>query len=254
MVKLLYRHTLVVLIGATVYLPFWFGRLNWDPDMRLWRAIGDVSFVFLFLVLAVGPAARHWPALTRLLSWRRELGIWFAILALAHTLLVLDGWVRWDWMRFFGYEFVMQLGRYARIDPGFGLSNLIGIVAALMAVPLMITSSSWAMKRLGGSSWKWLHAGAYTIFYLVVLHVLYFMFIHFTLSFHRPVPDPNWFRYPFLVAALLVLTVQMSAFVVTVRKRTVTRRGGQPESQSSRLGGPASHSPQQVVARSGGNQ
>jgi sulfoxide reductase heme-binding subunit YedZ len=225
-VKLFYRHAVVAFLAVGVYLAFWLGRPEWTPEMRLWRAIGDVSFVFLFLVLALGPAARHWPAVTRLLSWRRELGIWFAILALAHTLLVLDGWVRWDWMRFFGYEFLEQLGRYARVEPGFGLSNLIGVVAAVMAVPLMITSSSWTVKRLGGSSWKWLHIGAYTIFYLVVLHSLYFLFMHYTISFHRAVPDPNWFRYPFLITALLVLGMQMSAFVSTVRKRTVTRRGG----------------------------
>ncbi|GMQ77062.1 MAG: hypothetical protein BMS9Abin01_2371 [Gammaproteobacteria bacterium] len=223
--KLFYRHTVVALLAMGVYFSFWLVRPEWTPEMRLWRAIGDVSFVFLFLVLTLGPAARHWPAVTRLLSWRRELGIWFAILAFAHTLLVLDGWVRWDWMRFFGYEFLEQLGRYARVEPGFGLSNLIGIVAAVMAVPLMITSSGWAVKRLGGSSWKWLHIGAYTIFYLVVLHSLYFLFIHFTMSFHRAVPAPNWFRYPFLITSLLVLGIQMSAFVSTVRKRAVTRRG-----------------------------
>jgi len=225
-VRLFYRHILIALLALGIYFAFWFGRLNWSPDMRLWRAIGDVSFVFLFLALALGPAARHWPAVTRLLSWRRELGIWFAILALAHTLLVLDGWVRWDWMRFFGYEFLEQADRYARVEPGFGLSNLIGIVATIMAVPLMITSSNWAVKRLGASAWKWLHVGAYTIFYLVVLHSLYFLFIHFTISFHRPVPAPNWFRYPFLITALLVLGIQMSAFVSTVRKRAVTRRDG----------------------------
>ena len=230
--KLLYRHALVACLAAAVCLPFWFGRLDWNPEMRLWRAIGDGSFVLLFLVLTLGPAARHWSALIRLLSWRRELGIWFAILALAHTLLVLDGWIKWDWMRFFGYEFLNQFGRYARVEPGFGLSNLIGVVAAIMAVPLMITSSKWAVSRLGGSSWKWLHIGAYTIFYLVVLHSLYFLFMHYTVSFHRPAPDPNWFRYPFLVTAFLVLGVQTSAFVLTVRKRTVRRRRGQLESRS----------------------
>ncbi|TFH40860.1 MAG: hypothetical protein E4H01_15845, partial [Lysobacterales bacterium] len=213
-------------------LPFWFGRLDWDPEMRFWRAVGDGSFVLLFLVLALGPAARIWPAATRLLSWRRELGIWFAILAIAHSLLVLNGWVRWDWMLFFGYEFLNQFGRYARVEPGFGLSNLVGIVAAVMAVPLLITSSKWAVKRLGGSAWKWLHIGSYTIFYLIVLHSLYFLFMHYTVSFHRPVPDPNWFRYPFLITALFVLVVQMSAFVLTVRKRNVRVRRGQMESKS----------------------
>lgn len=192
--------------------------------MRLWRAVGDGSFVLLFFALALGPAARFLPRVAGLLSWRRELGIWFAILALAHTFLIFDGWIRWDWMRFFGYEFLNQFGRYARVEPGFGLSNIVGIVAAIIAMPLLVTSSNWAVKRLGGSSWKWLHIGAYTVFYLVVLHSIYFLFMHYTVSFHRPVPDPNWFRFPFLAAAILVLGIQMSAFVLTVRRRSLTRR------------------------------
>ena len=223
-----YRHAIAACLSAAASLPFWFGRLDWDPEMRLWRAIGDGSFVLLFLVLALGPMARIFPTVTGLISWRRELGIWFAVLALAHTLLVLDGWIRWDSMRFFGYEFLNQFGRYARVEPGFGLSNLIGVVAALIAVPLMLTSSSWAVKRLGGSSWKWLHLGAYTVFYLVVLHSIYFLFMHYTVSFHRQVPDPNWFRYPFLAAATLVLGFQLGAFALTVRKRSTMRHRGYP--------------------------
>ncbi len=215
-----FKHTIVIAISAVLTLPFWYGRLNWDPEMRLWRAIGDTSFILLLLLLLLGPMSRYSRALTKLLPWRRELGIWFAILAIAHTLLVLDGWVRWDWMRFFGYEFVPQLDRYARIEPGFGLSNLIGIIATLIALPLMVTSANWAVKRLGGSSWKWLHYGAYTVFYLVALHSLYFLFMHYTESFHRVVPENlNWFRYPFLLSTLALLVLQMGAFISTVRQR-----------------------------------
>jgi len=91
----------------------------------------------------------------------------------------------------------------------------------IIAVPLMLTSSKWAVKRLGGAGWKWLHIGAYSIFYLVVLHTLYFLFMHYTISFHRQVPsDLNWFRYPFLVTALIVLAMQVGAFILTVRKRS----------------------------------
>ena len=209
-----------MILSAALTLPFWYGRLDWDSEMRLWRAIGDASFMLLLLLLLLGPLSRYSRSLVKLLPWRRELGIWFAILAIAHTLLVLDGWVRWDWMRFFGYEFVDQLDRYARIEPGFGLSNLVGIIATLIAVPLMITSANWAVKRLGSSSWKWLHYGAYTVFHLVVLHSLYFLFMHYTESFHRTVPgELNWFRYPFLFGALVLLVLQIAAFFSTVRQR-----------------------------------
>lgn len=228
------RHLIVVCLAAAVSAPFWYGRLDWDPEMRLWRSVGDGSFLLLFLALAIGPATRIWPVLRPVLPWRRELGIWFAVLAIAHTLLVLDGWIRWDWMRFFGYEFLNQFGRYARVEPGFGLSNLVGAVAVVLALPLLITSADWAVNRLGGSAWKWLHIGAYAVFYLVVLHTLYFLFMHYTVSFHRPVPEPNWFRYPFLAAAFLLITIQMGAFVRTVRKRDPTPgRGTEGSSEES---------------------
>ena len=196
--------------------------------MRLWRAIGDSSFILLFLALGLGPLARFSRAFGGILAWRRELGIWFAILALIHTLLVLDGWVRWDWMRFFGYEFIEQLGRYARVEPGFGLSNLVGIVATLIAIPLMVTSANWAVRRLGASSWKWLHYGAYTVFYLVALHSIYFLFMHYTESFHRPIPDNlNWFRYPFLICVLILLMLQMSAYYSATRSGIIRKTNGQ---------------------------
>lgn len=223
--KTLYRHAIVVSFAIAVSLPFWLARLQWDPEMRLWRAIGDGSVVLLAFALLLGPAARHWHSVSRLLSWRRELGIWFAVLAIFHTVLVLDGWVRWDWMRFFGYEFIAQFGRFARMEPGFGLSNLIGFAAVVITFVLMVTSSDRAVKFLGGSSWKWLHNGAYTVFYLVVFHTLYFLFVHYTVSFHRRIPDDlNFFRYPFLAMSLLLLGVQMTAFAVSVRRRKAAKR------------------------------
>ena len=218
------KHVSVAVLAAVIAVPFWYGRLDWDPEMRVWRTVGDASVVLLFLVLFLGPLARLFKSLSRFLHWRRELGIWFGVLALVHTLLVLDGWVRWDWMRFFGYEFIAQFDRYARIESGFGLSNLIGIIAVLITIPLMLTSSNWAMARLGGSSWKWLHYGSYTVFYLVALHTLYFLFVHYTESYHRPVPpNLNWFRYPFLFTTLLLLAVQGSAFFAFIGKRSARR-------------------------------
>lgn len=187
--------------------------------MRFWRAVGDASFLLLILALALGPLAKLRPRFGKLLPWRRELGIWFGVLALAHTLLILNGWVRWDVPRFFGYEFIPELGRTARLEPGFGLANLIGLVAVLWALLLTATSSDWAIEKLGPSAWKWLQYGAYGIFYLVALHTFYFLFQHYTLSFHRNVPEPNWFRFPFLVLVVLVPLLQTAAFVKTVRRR-----------------------------------
>ncbi len=218
--RLLVRHGVVALVSFLLTLPFWFGRLNWDPEMRLWRAVGDSAVLLLLFTLAIGPLARLWPPAARLVSWRRETGIWYGLMALLHTLLIFNGWVRWDWLRFLGYEFIPALNRTARIEPGFGLANLVGLVAMLLTLLLVATSSNWAIDRLGASAWKWLQYGAYTVFYLVVLHTVYFHFIHYTISFHRPVPpEPNWFRIPFLILAATIPLLQTAAFLRTVSRR-----------------------------------
>jgi methionine sulfoxide reductase heme-binding subunit len=210
------RHTVVGASAAALVFLFWESRPEWDSEMRLWKALGDAGFVLLIVTLAAGPAARLWPTARRLLRWRRHLGIWFALLVLAHGTLILNGWAQWDIQRFWGYEFVPQLGRLVRLEPGFGLANLLGLVALFWALVLLATSSDRVVNYLGYSAWKWVQNGAYIIFYLVVLHAVYFLFIHYTLSFHRDVPEPDWFRYPFLMLAGLIPALQLGAFVRTV--------------------------------------
>ena len=181
--------------------------------MRLWKAVGDAAFVLLIAALAVGPIARLVPSARGLLRWRRQLGIWFALTATLHAVLILDGWARWSLRRFLGYEFIPQLGREARLEPGFGLANLIGSVALLLALVLAATSSDWALRRLGRPSWAWLHRLAHTVLVLSLLHGSYFLFIHFTESFHKATPpDLDWFRIPFLVTGLAVIGLHILAF------------------------------------------
>lgn len=172
----------------------------------------------------MGLAARLAPPLARLLPWRREFGVWFGLAALVHTLLVLDGWARWDVARFLGYEYVAQLGRFARHEPGFGLANLIGLVAMLTTVSLVRTSTDRAVRALGPSAWKLPQVSSYSVFYLSAVHTSYFLFMHYTASFHRQVPDPqNAFRVPFLLLTLGLAVLQVAAFAATVRRRRSER-------------------------------
>lgn len=216
---MLSRHAMVLVLAAASFALFWFTRSQWDAEMRLWKAVGDASLVLLLATMALGPLARLWRAAGRLLPLRRETGIWFGLLAVLHTVLILDGWARWSVQRFFGYEFIPQLGRVARIEPGFGLANLVGLVAVAWALVLVATSSDRALRRLGPGAWKWLHNGSYVVFWLVVLHTGYFLFLHYTASFHKQVPPPDWFRFPFLVAAGAVVALQLAAFAATLRSR-----------------------------------
>ncbi len=240
--RLLRRHIIVGSIGGTLIYLFWLSRPDWAAEMRFWRAVGDASLIFIYLTLALGPLARFVPRAGKLLSHRRELGIWFGLFAILHTVLILNGWARWNVLRFMGYEPIAELDRMVRLESGFGMANLIGLLAVLLTLPLMATSADWAVRALGGSAWKFLHYTAYTIFYLVVLHTAYFMYIHYTASFHRqPPPNANWFQIPFAVLTTMVLGLQMSAFFKTVRQQRLKgmRLPGFEKSQVRRPSGPA---------------
>lgn len=221
----LFRSAMVGLLALALVGLFWASRPQWVDDMRLWRAVGDASFVLLALSLAIGPAARLFPVLSRLGRWRRQFGIWTALTGLVHTGLVLWQWVSFDLGRLMGYEFVPQLGRTARLEPGFGLANLMGLVAMAWLLVLLATSSDRAMRRLGPAVWSWVQGFAHVVFYLVVLHAAYFLYMHYTLSFHRAVPEPNWFRVPLLVVAGALLVLQIASSIRGVRQRGLGLRG-----------------------------
>ena len=101
------------------------------------------------------------------------------------------------------------------MEPGFGLANLIGIVALTLALVLAATSSDRALRRLGRTAWMWLHRLSQTVLILALLHGGYFLFIHFTLSFHKNPPPPDWFRVPFLATGLCVVALETWAFLKT---------------------------------------
>jgi len=184
--------------------------------MRLWKAVGDAAYVLLLVALILGPVSKLIASTRPWLRWRRQVGIWFALVAALHGVLIINGWARWSLRRFLGYEFVPQLGREVRLEPGFGLANLVGVVALILALVLAATSSDRALRTLGLPAWTWLHRLSQTVLILTLLHGSYFLFIHYTLSFHKNPPAPDWFRIPFLAVGLTVLAIQFGAFVRTI--------------------------------------
>jgi methionine sulfoxide reductase heme-binding subunit len=218
LVALFARHLSVAAVGLSVAYLFWLTRAHWDSEMRLWKAVGDASLVLLYATLASGALARLRLPGGRLVRYRRELGIWFALFGIVHAWLILDGWAGWDLSRFLGYEFVPELGRLVRLEPGFGLANLIGVTAGAIALLLLATSSDRAIRRLGAGTWKFLHQGAYVVLWLTVLHVAYFLFVHYTEHFHRAPPAPDWFRFPFVALTAGLVGLQAWAFLGTARR------------------------------------
>src|SRR3989344_9313632 len=82
------RHLLTGLIAVLLAYIFWLSRPELSFDVRVWRALGNTAFSFLFVTLAIGPWAKLWKPALRLVPWRRETGIWFAVLAFSHFIRV----------------------------------------------------------------------------------------------------------------------------------------------------------------------
>ena len=137
--------------------------------------------------------------------------------------LPVTGWVEWNFARLFGLELHPGLGRYVMVQHGFGLANLIGILALGYGLVLVATSNNRAVRVLGGQVWKFVQFAAYVLWMLVVVHTAYFLFMHFV-DFHRPTPPPNPLSWPFAVLVVLVLVLRWSATVRTWRLRALPER------------------------------
>lgn len=190
--------------------------------MHAWnRALADVSLVLLAVSMAIGPLSRVWAPAGRLLPWRRETGIWTVVYGAAHTIVILDGWVEWDLVRLFGFLRHPQLDQYVMILHGFGLGNILGLLALLYGAVLVATSNNASQRFLGGPAWKFVQQGSYTLWMLVLAHTGYFLYFHF-LDYHRQIPEPNWLQLPFAGLVAAVALLQGAAFWITWRRRSRT--------------------------------
>lgn len=231
------RHLVVILMAALGTYVFLESRATWSEMHRWNRAVGDMSLVLIAMSMLIGPCARFTHNLRAAIPWRRELGIHGVLLAVVHTIIILAGWVNWDFARLFGYELHPVTNSYVMFQHGFGLANVIGIVALIYGIVLALASSNWSQRLLGGSVWKFLQQSAYVMWMLIVIHTAYFMYLHFQ-DFHKTVPDPNWLQIPFGILVGLVTLVQFGAFLKTWRNKQKTKT--EPTSRPDGSNEPAS--------------
>lgn len=217
------RH--ILMGGLSFLLVYFVWLLNplWEYEVRLWKSFGGAAFFLLWFVLFIGPLAKLYKKANKIITFRREAGIWFVVLALVHGYLILNGWVGWDMYSLLGFQYIDRLDLFVRAEPGFGLANLAGLLALFFAIVLGVTSSDRAVNFLGILSWKWLHSFAYVVFYLILIHVIYYSFIHFSPSFEQVITGEsldkslkNPLRFYYLFLGLSVFVVQFLAFIKVV--------------------------------------
>jgi len=200
---------------------------DWGQDHPFWRAWAHAAFVLLFLSLILSPASTLWKPVKRLMPWRRELGIWFAVLSLGHAYAIWDRWARWDVATLFGFEYVEEMGTYILGRPEVGIMNMMGLIMLPMIMLLAVTSSDRAVDLLGASSWKWIHRTLVpVIFYIAMLRgTLYFFYFFQTTPPNWQVYPSIWFLYPFLGMGLVAVSLQGAAFAKIVLQRRRQENG-----------------------------
>ena len=159
---LLWPHATSLLHGLLT-LPFiWLlwalfnDALGANPAEALSRSTGDWTLRFLCLVLAVTPL-RHITHTPELIRFRRSLGLTTFYYACLHLLC------------------------YAWFDQGFELNDIakdlvkrpfiwLGMLGFVFMLPLAVTSSNAAVRRLGAKRWQQLHRLVYLLPLFALLH------------------------------------------------------------------------------------
>lgn len=132
------------------------GTLGANPLEAVTHGTGDWTLRFLLATLAVTPLRRvtGWNWLVR---FRRMIGLFAFFYASLHLLTYL-------WFdKFFEWRAILaDIPRRPFITVGF--------TAFVLIVPLALTSTAWAIRKLGGRRWQMLHRLVYLAAAAAVVH------------------------------------------------------------------------------------
>ncbi len=132
------------------------GSLGVDPVKAIERGLGERGLQFLLASLAITPLRRFG---LNLLRFRRTLGL----LSFVYVALHLTAWVWLDMgLRF--DEMIADLYKRPYV--------ILGMVGFLTMLPLAVTSSNAAIRRLGAAGWARLHRLAYAAILAAILHLV----------------------------------------------------------------------------------
>lgn len=132
------------------------GGLGADPVKAIELRLGELGLQFLIATLAITPL--RWTGLN-LIRFRRALGLLSFLYITLHLLawITLDMGLRWD-------EMARDLVKRWYI--------IVGMAGFAAMVPLALTSTDGAIRRLGGAAWRRLHRLTYVAAAAGVLHLL----------------------------------------------------------------------------------
>lgn len=164
------RHVALAIL-STALLAFVYTFVPTDFILRRWGlATAYVALGWLALTLLIGP----WNALRGRANplsqdLRRDIGIWAALLGIAHTLVGAKVHMGGDWRSYFVWPTDQPHVLPLRSDL-FGFANYTGLASTLILIGLLALSNDVALRRLGTARWKSLQRWNYAGFALMAAH------------------------------------------------------------------------------------
>jgi len=119
-----------------------------DPTSYIALTTGYNTLLLLILSLAVTPLRLLSPRLAWLIKFRRLLGLFAFFYATLHITTYLVLYLNFDWS-----VFKTDITKRRFIIAGFA--------TYLLLLPLALTSTTWAIRKLGGKQWNRLHKLVY---------------------------------------------------------------------------------------------
>lgn len=122
--------------------------LGADPTANIQLTTGYDTLLLLILSLAISPLRRVWSKLSWLIQFRRLLGLFAFFYGTVHLLTYVALYAGFD-----VHTMLTDVAKRKFITAG--------AAAWLLLLPLAATSTTWAIRKLGGQNWRRLHMLVY---------------------------------------------------------------------------------------------
>jgi len=187
--------SLAVWLAEFAYQFYGFSQGELVPSVLRASSLTGATFIGLSLLSSsifkwVPRYARYWYV-------RRSLGVVGVFFSLVHVLLVMDSLLGWNFGLLFG-----------TLNP-FENPLIFGALALPIFVLMTLTSTDWAVQRMGFPRWKFLHRLVYPAYL--------FMVFHFLLVY--PQALMNLAGYALIAVTMAALAGELFWFVKTVWMR-----------------------------------
>lgn len=132
-------------------------NLGADPTSNIELTTGYNTLLLLILSLAISPLRRVWSKLSWLIQFRRLLGLFAFFYGTLHLLTYVVLYAGLDL-----HAMLVDIAKRKFITVGFA--------AWLILLPLAATSTTWAIRKLGGKRWNRLHSLVYAAAICGIVH------------------------------------------------------------------------------------